>query len=703
MPELLLPTQHRAASFEPTSYNAEERSIEVLWTTGATVRRVDWWDGAYDEQLITEPASVRLARLNDGAPFLNTHSTWDLGDVIGAVVPGSARIERGEGYARVRLSAAPEHESIVRNILDGIIRNISVGYRIHKVERIEEEGKPDLVRVVDWEPFELSAVPVGADPGAHVRSGNTPSRRETREFPVEIVTEGRAMNNPTSGQAASAVETITTPNLDPAVQAETRSAVAAPPVPAASPASQPVAEIVDLAGERQRATAAERARIGDITRVGDMAVRRHAGVITPEFVRGFVDNGSSADVFRAALLDRLAEHDEQGPQTNSQVRVQAGGMDETVTRVQAMKDYLVARSQNQEPPENARRYRGFRLLDCAREACRWTGIEPDGMLPMEIAGAAMTASRAYNTTSDFAQILAQTVNQNLKAAYAIAPQTYRAWAKRISLPDFNPQYTLSVSQMPGLQLVNEHGEYKRGTITSGREVMQLFTYGIVVAITRQVIVNDQLGVFSNLPGRFGNSVAQLEGDIVYGLLISNAGAGPTLATDSTAVFHAANHNNLVTAGAAPGITTISAGRVAMAHHKDLDGVTVLNISPKFILVPTSLLTVTEQLLTTISPAVSANVVPESVRQLQIVSEPRLEIGVTARPGVPGGAGVAARWYLVADPMVAESMVYAYLEGQEGPYTETRIGFDVDGVEVKCRHDFGAGIMDYRGLFQNDGA
>jgi len=61
------------------------------------------------------------------------------------------------------------------------------------------------------------------------------------------------------------------------------------------------------------------------------------------------------------------------------------------------------------------------------------------------------------------------------------------------------------------------------------------------------------------------------------------------------------------------------------------------------------------------------------------------------------------WYLFADPAIAPVVVYGYLEGQEGPYTETRNGFDVDGVEVKIRHDFGCGVIDFRGAYLNDGA
>jgi len=54
-------------------------------------------------------------------------------------------------------------------------------------------------------------------------------------------------------------------------------------------------------------------------------------------------------------------------------------------------------------------------------------------------------------------------------------------------------------------------------------------------------------------------------------------------------------------------------------------------------------------------------------------------------------------------MQIDTIEYAYLEGQEGAYVESRNGFDVDGVEIKCRLDFGAKAIDWRGLYKNPGA
>lgn len=171
-----LPRQSRAAEVRAASFDEADNSIEVCFTTGATVRRATWRDGVFDEELIVTPEAVRLDRLNAGAPFLNTHADWSLEDVIGSVAQGTARIEGGKGYARIRLSGAECDKDNVEKIRSGIIRNVSVGYQLHRVEKIEgAEGTVPLWRVVDWEPFEISAVPIPADPGAQARA-NTAAR-----------------------------------------------------------------------------------------------------------------------------------------------------------------------------------------------------------------------------------------------------------------------------------------------------------------------------------------------------------------------------------------------------------------------------------------------------------------------------------------------------------------------------------------------
>lgn len=155
------------------SYDEATRTVDVIWTTGEKVRRYDWRDGGYyDEELVVAPSAVRLARLNRGAPFLNSHESNTLRAVLGSVVPNSARVGTGEGAAKVKLTRAPDVAGEVQRIVEGDVKNISVGYRLHKIEKTDgSEGDVALWRVVDWEPYEISAVAIPADAGAQVRSG----------------------------------------------------------------------------------------------------------------------------------------------------------------------------------------------------------------------------------------------------------------------------------------------------------------------------------------------------------------------------------------------------------------------------------------------------------------------------------------------------------------------------------------------------
>lgn len=179
-----LPRMMRDAEVRAASFDEEQNTVDVIWTTGATVRRVSWMDGEFDEELIVNASSIRLGRLNSGAPFLDTHSRFALENVIGSVVRGSAKIEGGKGIAKIKLSTADDARDRVARIIEGTVSNVSVGYRIHAVEKKERDGQVALHRVIDWEPWEISAVPVPADAGSQIRSNTEDALYSCRIAPT---------------------------------------------------------------------------------------------------------------------------------------------------------------------------------------------------------------------------------------------------------------------------------------------------------------------------------------------------------------------------------------------------------------------------------------------------------------------------------------------------------------------------------------
>ena len=165
----VLPLALRA---EIGSFDRENRTVELIFSTGAPVERYDWMSGKkYLEKLAITADAIRLERLNAGAPLLDSHSSWSIADQIGGVVLGSARVEGKRALATVRFSRRAEVLPILQDVEDGILRSVSVGYRVHKFEEDAGSGNKIPVRTaIDWEPYEVSLVSMPADVGAKVRA-----------------------------------------------------------------------------------------------------------------------------------------------------------------------------------------------------------------------------------------------------------------------------------------------------------------------------------------------------------------------------------------------------------------------------------------------------------------------------------------------------------------------------------------------------
>jgi hypothetical protein len=181
----LFPLSVRA---EVQNINDDTRTVDVVFSTGADVERYDWWTGKrYIERLSMKPEHVRLDRLNAGGPVLDAHSSYSITDQIGVVE--SAKVVAKEGRASLRFSKRDSVTPIWGDIRDKVIRNVSVGYRVHKFEEETNGNKLPIRTAIDWEPYEISMVPMPADMGAQVRSGDKSNTNPcvilTRDVPRE--------------------------------------------------------------------------------------------------------------------------------------------------------------------------------------------------------------------------------------------------------------------------------------------------------------------------------------------------------------------------------------------------------------------------------------------------------------------------------------------------------------------------------------
>ncbi|WP_128291998.1 MULTISPECIES: HK97 family phage prohead protease [Afifella] len=183
----MLPIETRAALVQPKSVDEEARTVDVVWTTGARGLRRRFFSDDFEEELVVSKEAVRLDRLNNGAPVLNTHFAFDLSEQIGVVE--RAWIEGKKGIATLRFSMRDDVTPIWEDIKGGIVRNVSVGYQIHRREIEEKANGPDLHRIVDWEPMEISMVPIPFDAKAQTRKAE-----DERLFDCAIVRAGSGLS-----------------------------------------------------------------------------------------------------------------------------------------------------------------------------------------------------------------------------------------------------------------------------------------------------------------------------------------------------------------------------------------------------------------------------------------------------------------------------------------------------------------------------
>ena len=666
------------AMFEPSTLNEEERTIEVTFATDALVLMRDW-DGQFYEELSFDPKHIRMDRLNAGAPLLNNHDRWaGVSGVLGSVQ--KAWVDGNQGRALIKFSARKEVQPVIQDVKDGILRTISAGYRVYKYEKKGTAGdprtgeKPDEIptyRAVDWEPYEISLAPIPADIKATVRSGGSELTNECIIFETETEMNRNEVIAELKQRKIQFDESATDEQLNTLLE-QSRSQN---PTPAPADPQKPV-----NADEQIRAAiAAERQRTADIT----TAVR--AARLGDDFAQKMINDGTTIEKARELIIAEFAKQD-PNTQTRSAQRVIITGDGDVKTR-NAIEAALLLRAdekafaidqqttEGRDLASRAREFRADSLLDIARNMLEDRGERVRGLSKDEIVTSALS-------TTDYPLLLGSVVNRILRRAYQAPAQTWRPLSRQMNATDFRTMTAIQAGGNIKLEEVNEGGEFKSGKMAEGKETWKVKTYGKIVSITRQAIINDDLNGFARLSELFGQAAANLEADIVWGLIINN-----TTMNDGKALFHADHSNLKASGGAKPSLTTLSAGRLAFRKQTGLAGES-LNLMPKYLIVPPELETVAEQIIAT-------GYMPTSQDNINVLAR-------SVTPIVEARLTDADAWYLACDPAQIDMIVHSYLDGQEGMFTETRYGFEVDGVQIKVRKDFGAGLLDYRGMYKNVG-
>jgi len=336
-------------------------------------------------------------------------------------------------------------------------------------------------------------------------------------------------------------------------------------------------------------------------------------------------------------------------------------------------------------PENgARKFLGYSATDLCREVVgRATGRDMRGA-PI----GTVIAQALGHTTSDFPNILGTSANKVLLGAYQAANPTFLNVFATQNLSNFQPHNLIRSGDFPSLVELNEHGEITRGSIGESAEIARLKSHGRTFGISRQAIINDNLGAFTNMAAQAGRAVAAYENSVAWAVLMAN----PTLATTNAAVF-STTHNNLTASGTAISASSLGVGRKTLRNMKSIDG-TILNVVPAVLAVPSEKETLAEQVLSPlVLPASSDELTPIGLRApaLRLVVEPLLD------------ANSLTAWYLFGNPARGSNFVAGRLAGAEAPRLRTNYPSNVDGVEFQVLIDFYAAAVDFRFGYKNAGA
>lgn len=653
----------------PATLDEETRSVEVVGATETPVEVFDYERlEIVNEILLMDGCEMPATRQ---VPLLDTHWRTDSKGVIGSYRNMTVSDEGLVG--RAFFSIAQEAEGPYVKMKEGHLTDFSVGYRVissmwvpaDQTAKIGGRSYEGPIKITTrWRVKELSICPIAADEMAKTRAAWQP------EHDTKNITTGENNMNKKlrelleqRGLSADASEDeawgfFLRMNTDFVNEKKLDAGE-------------------DLDSARAEGQRLERERVDEITAWGER-------LGCEDEAKRLIKEGVLIDEARKALL-KLDLSKTDGPGQHKNIEV---GQDERDKFRGAAQDAMLIRSGIliKDPHAGARDLAGYSLREVARECLRISGIKSPAN-PLEMVGRAMM-------TGDFQNILANVANKSIFAGWESAEETWDVWCGVGSVPDFKTNYLPRVSETEGLDEIPDGMPYDYGKRIDATESFAIATYGKLFAITRQAIINDDLGALTDIPMAHGEAAKRKIGDVAYAVLTSNSAMG-----DGVALF-AAGHSNLAGAGAAPGTSTIAAGILAMKKQKDLQGLRTLNIRPQFFIATAALEGSSEiffrsgnfsdsDTIATDSSLASTRVNPYAGAYFTRVYEPRLD------------DNSATEWYLAAAK--GKTVNVYFLNGVQLPYLESKNGWDVDGVEYKVRLDCGAKAVDWKGLYKNAGA
>ena len=709
----------------PLTLDESARSVEVVASTQAPVTVFDFeeWQPVREVLLMSGCQIPESGRV----PLLDCHSREHAGDIVGSF--DHIRVEDGpqgpQLVGRAVFSATPDGEAPFRKVVEGHLTDVSVGYDVIAYQRIRAgevaviEGvtyEGPLRVTTQWRLLELSCVPVGADSFAKMRSAinNLQPARKGKKERVMSKESGQHERGKIAARLRALLGLREDPEEQPAPEEEPRQAVVTDGSGTTVEPEQlddaELDQLVDDLGalldeaeaeqegreDPQQPEDAQREGGDDKNACRSAVLARLMASLTPgqrqrfgqqlerqrirgirELARSFqlspdqedklVSSGMSLGRARKQVEDIVAQRQNFGPG----YQVVSVGRTEKESFRAAVQDSLLLRcgTRLEKPAPGADELQGMTLREIAREMVIRSGQRAGGDI-RTIVGRALT-------TTDMPQLLVETSRRTLMEAYEQAPETWRDWCETGTATDFKAGKALGLEGDVALKKIPEYGEYTDGRLAENAEEYRVETFGRKLVISRQAIINDDLGALTDMPRMYGEACAALVGDVAYAALIDVA----LKMGDGKPLFGSAHHNLFTGKGGAPTVENLGAVVTGMELQQDSFG-RVVTIQPRFFIAPIALKTTCESFFNT--QITGGPVVGTQAQSLvhnpyggdffRRIYDRRLDLDA------------ATTWYLAA----ARSTVKVFfLGGVQAPYIESRDNFDTDGFETKVRMDVGA--------------
>jgi len=667
VPKISKDSTCRSASLTVSTFRDADSSVEFIAATEAPAMVFDWERGPIEEVLLV--GGIEVPR-NGQVPLQDSHDLSSTKKTIGSF--RDIKLETNANGETVMVGRAyfardAESQVVAQKVKDGHITDGSVRYSpiesvwIKDGEQYNFNGRTyngPMKLTTKAKLREFSPTPIGADEDAKSRSEIDIKAIEVETIEKAGDSSDEIRNQPALTAPVNKMEVITVPN-----KTET-----APTVP--------VLDKAQIEAEAsKRAIAEYKVRTEKISQVC-----RTLGLDTER--QGWIDSELTIEQVRDAAL-ALAEK----TQTPVGVRVELTA-DATDKFRAAATDALVMNSGvklEKSAPGAAELSRlGFEGI--AREALCIQGVNTRNMSRIQLLTAAMGRGIASMGSADFPYILSTSANKMALAGWAQQPSTILSWAGTSNIRDFKTNDRVRLSDIASLTKVNEQGEIKRGSMSESREQYAIYTYGQILSMSRQMLINDDLGEFKKLYFGFGMAAKRTINQVGYTILSANA-----LLSDGVALFStAATRLNLASSGAAISATTVGTGRAAMRNQTGPNGAK-LNLPVSYLICgpayeESALIVLTSDALPTAE--FSSGVINPYKNSAQVIVDSEIS----------GNA-----WYLATNPNIEPTVEIGFLEGVQTPTIEALpTSNDILGIDLRCFIDFGAKALSYRGLYKNAG-